>query len=407
MSSKKITVLAIEDDPGDIHLLRRCLEDIPGWEVKFLAFTEPADALTQLSQHAPGVILLDYVLGATTGLEVLKTIQRYGCKCPVVILTGHGDEELAAELMRCGAADYLPKNRLSRNSLKRVISNVTAKHKLQEALEEHRQRLEEINQALLRKNQEIQGFYHRLSSKLADPVTSVRGHLSMVLAGSAGPLPDSQRKYLKIAKEGCDQIYLCINDLLEVTALLTGKLAINPCPVSIDKLVHRVVASMSPAAQEKGIRLKYIIQPDLPEVSIDENRMAQVLSNVLSNALKFTPEGGEIIVRVADNPISPEFVLVSVRDTGRGIEPDKLPYIFDRLYQAKSSDWVDHGGMGFGLYICRELIRLHGGDISAHSEPGKGSTFSFTIPKRVPQETSHTVTEIQKEGAHAKESRGG
>ena len=404
MASKKITVLAIEDDPGDIHLLRRCLEDIPGWEGKFLAFTEPADALTQLSQHAPDVILLDYVLGATTGLEVLKTIQRYGCKCPVVILTGHGDEELAAELMRFGAADYLPKNRLSRNSLKRVISNVMANHKLQEALEEHRQRLEEVNQDLLRKNQEIRGFYHRLSGKLADPVTSVRGHLSMVLAGSTGPLTYSQRKYLKIAKENCDQICFYINDLVEVTTLLDGKHAINPCPVSIGELVHRVVASMSPAAQEKGIRLKHIIQPDLPEAWIDENRIAQVLSNLLSNALKFTPEGGEIMVRVADNPISPEFVLVSVRDTGRGIERDKLPYIFDRLYQATSSDWMTHRGLGLSLYICRELVRLHGGDISAHSEPGKGSTFVFSIPKHAPREASDTT--MEKEGAYEKDPRG-
>jgi len=402
MAHKKITVVAIEDDPGDIHLLRRCLEDIPGWEVKFFAFTEPANALAQLSRHAQDIILLDYLLGATTGLEVLKTIQRYGCKCPVVILTGHGDEELAAELMRFGAADYLPKNRLSCNSLKRVISNVMAKHKLQEALEEHRQRLEEINQDLLRKNQEIRSFYHRLSSKLADPVTSVRGYLSMLLAESAGHLTDTQRKYLKIAKEGCDQICLCINDLVEVTALFTGKLAINPCPVSIDKLVHRVVASTSPAAQKKRIRLKHIIQPDLPEVGIDENRIAQVLSNMLSNALKFTPEGGEIMVRVGDNPISPEFVLVSVRDTGRGIEPDKLPYIFDRLYQVTSSDWMTHRGMGLGLYICRELIRLHGGDISVQSAPGKGSTFSFTIPKHTPPEASDTA--IERESALEKDS---
>ena len=334
---------------------------------------------------------------------MLKTIQRYGCKCPVVILTGHGDEELAAELMRYGAADYLPKNRLSANSLRRVISNAIAKYKLQEALEEHRRRLEEINQDLLRKNKEIQNFYHMVSHELSSPLTSARECMSTVLNGMAGPLNDKQRKFLEIARQSCSQMCVYVNDLLDVARLHTGKLAINPCPVSIDKLVHRVVASMSPAAQEKGIRLKHIIQPDLPEVGIDENRIAQVLSNMLSNALKFTPEGGEIMVRVADNPISPEFVLVSVRDTGRGVEPDKLPYIFDRPYQAKSSDWMDRGGMDLGLYICRELIRLHGGDILAHSEPGKGSTFSFTIPKHAPKEASDKVKE--KEGAYEKDSR--
>lgn len=400
MTSKKVTVLLIEDDPGDIHLVRRCLEDIPAWEVEIFAFTEPAEALAQLSRHAQDIILLDYVLGATTGLEVLKTIQRYGCKCPVVILTGRGDEELAAELMRFGAADYLPKSRLSVNSLRRVISNAIAKYKLQEALEEHRRRLEEINEDLLRKNQEIQNFYHMVSHELSSPLMSAQEYVSTVLNGTAGPLNDKQRKFLEIARQSCSQMCVYVNDLLDVARLHIGKLGINPCPVSIEKLVHGVVASKSPAAQEKGSRLKYIIQPDLPEVSIDQKRIKQVLSNMLSNALKFTPEGGEIIVRVDDNPTAPEFVLVSVSDTGRGIEPDRLPYIFDRFYQVRSGDWMTHRGMGLGLHICQELVRLHGGDIWVQSEPGKGSTFSFTIPKCTPEETSHTVSVMEREDAH-------
>ena len=157
------------------------------------------------------------------------------------------------------------------------------------------------------------------------------------------------------------------------------------------------MTSISSAAQKKGIRLAHEIEPDLPEVYIDENRIKQVLWNMLSNALKFTPESGEIVVRVAQNPIAQEFVLLSVTDTGRGIEPDKLPYIFDRLYQVTSSDWMTHQGLGLGLYICRELVRLHGGDISVQSELGKGSTFSFTLPKHVPQETLRTV--IERKGA--------
>lgn len=400
MEHKKITVLAIEDDPGDIHLVRRYLEDIPGWGVTFLAFTEPAEGLSQLSHHAPDIILLDYLLGDTTGLEVLKSIQCYGCECPVVILTGHGHEELAAELMRFGAADYLPKNRLSSNSLKRVISNAIAKYKLQEALEEHRRKLEETNQDLLRKNQEIQSFYHKLSYKLKSPMTSALGYVSMMLEESPGPLTDAQRKYLKTAEDCCKHMCECINDLVDVTDLQTGKFVIHRCPISIEKLIHQIMASISSAAQKKGIRLAHEIEPDLPDVYIDENRIKQVLWNMLSNALKFTPEGGEIMVRVADNPIVPEFVLISVRDTGRGIEPNKLPYIFDRLYQVTSSDWMTHQGLGLGLYICRELVRLHGGDISVQSEPEKGSTFFFTVPKHAAQETSQAV--MEREGAYEK-----
>jgi two-component system sensor histidine kinase/response regulator len=400
MERIRVRVLAIEDDPGDVQLLSRYLEDIPGWEVKLLAFTEPAEGLAQLFDNAPDIVLLDYLLGATTGLEVLKRIQRCGCKCPVVILTGCGTEELAAELMRYGAADYLTKNRLSANSLKRVISNAIAKCKLQEALEEHRRRLQEMNQDLFRKNEEIQNFYHMVSHELSSPLTSAREYVTTVLEGTAGPLNDKQRRFLEIARESCDQMCVYVNDLLDVTRLQTEKFSVHPSRVSIDKLVHQLVASTYPAAQEKGIRLKHIIEPDLPEVNIDEARINQVLSNLLGNALKFTPEGGQIMVQVADNPAAPEFLIVSVTDTGRGIERDKLPYIFDRLYQATNSDWRTHRGMGLGLYICRELVRLHGGDIWVQSEPGKGSTFSFTIPKCSPEEAFHTVTVMGSEDAH-------
>jgi len=400
MEYRKITVLAIEDDPGDIHLVRRYLEDIPGWEVTFLAFTQPAEGLTQLSHHAPDIILLDYLLGDTTGLEVLKTIQKSGYTCPVVILTGHGHEELAAELMRFGAADYLPKNRLSANSLKRVISNAIAKHKLQEALEAHRRRLQEINHELLRKNEEIQNFYHMISHELSSPLTSAQEYVSMVLDGMAGPLNDKQRRFLGIARENCNQMCIHVNDLLDVTRLQTGKFAIHVRPFPMAKLVQGVVASMSSVAKDKGISLELVMESDLPDVLIDEKRITQVLNNLLSNALKFTPEGGEITVGVADNPLASEFILVSVRDTGRGIEPDKLPHIFDRLYQVTSGDWVTHQGLGLGLYICRELVRLHGGEISVQSEPGKGSTFSFSLPKHIPQETSNTI--VEREGANEK-----
>jgi two-component system sensor histidine kinase/response regulator len=377
MRGKKITVLAIEDDPGDIHLVRRCLEDIPGWEVRFLPFTEPAEGLAQLSRGEEDIILLDYLLGSTTGLEVLKAIQHAGCKSPVVILTGHGHEELAAELMRFGAADYLPKNRLSSNSLRRVISNAIAKCKLQEALEKHRRNLQEANQELLRKSQEIQTFYQRLSSKLKSPVTSARGYVSLVLEGSAGPLTDAQSKYLNHIQHSCGQMLDCIRDLDDVTGLQTGELAITLSPISIDELVHEVMTSISPAAQKKNICLR--------------NEIQQVLSHLLSNALKFTREGGQIRVRATESPLVPGFVVISVHDTGRGIEREKLRFVFDRLYQVSNDDWMTHRGLGLGLYICRELIKLHGGDMSVHSEPGRGSTFSFTVPIHVTQEASDPV----------------
>jgi signal transduction histidine kinase len=144
---------------------------------------------------------------------------------------------------------------------------------------------------------------------------------------------------------------------------------------------------MALTAHARGIRLQRVIAPDLPIVWIDEQRIAQVLANLVSNALKFTPAGGEVVVRVSNAPQPSAAVLVSVSDTGPGIAPEHQGYIFDRLYQVRSDDAGIEGGLGLGLYICRELVRLHGGEIWVDSTLGQGSTFAFTVPQHRASDT--------------------
>lgn len=284
----------------------------------------------------------------------------------------------------------------------KLIREITERKLAEARLAERTMQLQRTNKDLLRKNEEIESFYHTVSHELKTPLTSAREYVSLVLDKLAGPLTSEQREFLETSMESCDQMTLCINDLLDATRLQTGKLAVNPHPFSMDKLVQRVVALMAPAAEDKGISLQHVIEPDLPDVLIDEKRVAQVLTNLLDNALKFTPEGGEIVVKIGNSPRSLEFVLVSVSDTGRGIEPDRLGRIFDRLYQVKESDSMTQGGLGLGLSICQELVGLHGGEIWAESQPGKGSTFFFTVPKHLPREMVTSGTE--KGGENEKDS---
>jgi CheY-like chemotaxis protein/anti-sigma regulatory factor (Ser/Thr protein kinase) len=122
------------------------------------------------------------------------------------------------------------------------------------------------------------------------------------------------------------------------------------------------------------------VEPSLPVVSLDENRITQVITNLLNNALKFTEPGGRIVARVSSSIDRADMVEVSLSDTGRGIPAEQLDRIFDRLYQVKSGDASTEQGVGLGLYICRELVRLHGGDISVESKVGEGSKFTFTLP---------------------------
>jgi CheY-like chemotaxis protein len=151
------------------------------------------------------------------------------------------------------------------------------------------------------------------------------------------------------------------------------------------------MAMIKPAAAQKKIRLSEDLDATLIDVEVDESRIMQIIANLLNNALKFTPEGGAVALTFRQHPSDPERVQISVADTGCGIPKDHLERIFDRLYQVHGGDVSTNGGMGLGLYICRELVVLHGGNIWATSEIGKGSTFTFDLPKRAMTKGPHVL----------------
>ncbi len=269
--------------------------------------------------------------------------------------------------------------------------DVTERRRAEEEMRRIQAQVERTNADLRRKNDEIQNFYHTLSHELKTPLTSAREFISIVVDGLAGPPNDTQREYLRIALDSCNQLRVCINDLLDATRLETGKLSIDLKPTAVGDVARRVLKTLEAAASGKTIALECDIEPDLPKVELDENRITQVVTNLLNNALKFTEPGGRITVAVAASPDKHGHVEVSVSDTGRGIPPGQMERIFDRLYQIKTGDATTEQGVGLGLYICRELVRLHGGDIRVESQPGVGSTFTFTLPVTAPEEHRSTL----------------
>ena len=258
--------------------------------------------------------------------------------------------------------------------------DVTERKRAEEEMRRIQHQLERTNSDLRRKNDEIQNFYHTLSHELKTPLTSAREFISIVVDGLAGALNERQKEYLNIALGSCNQLRVCINDLLDATRLETGKLSIDLKPVDLGDLAQRVVSALRPAALGKDIDLHCEVEPDLPNVSLDENRIAQVITNLLNNALKFTGAGGRITVQVALSAEHEDALEVSITDTGCGIPDEQMDRIFDRLYQIKSGDSTTEQGVGLGLFICRELVRLHGGEISVESKLGEGSTFAFFLP---------------------------
>jgi two-component system sensor histidine kinase/response regulator len=379
-SAVRFSLLAIDDSPSDLDVLRRLVRKMPEWEVEFLACSEPMEAVALLDQRSVDVVLVDYRLGAITGLQLLEELRRSGFQGAIIVLTGQGDERVAAEAMRSGAADYMPKEDLSGANLRRAVSSALERSRLQIALTEHRKRLERANQDLQRRNTEIQSFYHTLSHELKTPLTAAREFVSILMEGLAGPLTPTQTEYLGYVKEGCDQMTVCMNDILDVTRMETGRLSMRPSPQDLPALVRRVAATLASRAQAAGIQIEQDIAPGIPETVFDPHRIAQVLSNLVDNALKFSPDGGRVKIRVGRDPSDAERISVSVEDTGKGIPPEHQANIFERLYQVRDGSEQSRMGLGLGLFICREIVRLHGGEISVQSEVGKGTTFTFTLP---------------------------
>ncbi|MGA7171668.1 MAG: HAMP domain-containing sensor histidine kinase, partial [Candidatus Sulfotelmatobacter sp.] len=205
-------------------------------------------------------------------------------------------------------------------------------------------------------------FLSHVSHELRTPLTCIHQFVTLLLDGLAGPLAPM------------------IRDLLEATRVESGKMRVEPRCLALGELIQQTVAMMRPMAAEKQIGLEIGVDQRLPLVHADPDRVLEVLTNLVDNAIKFTPPDGSVVIQACIVEADPSSAYVSVSDTGRGINPETKTLIFERLYQDADSVDNNRSGLGLGLFICKEIVRLHGGRIWASSEPGQGSTFTFTLP---------------------------
>jgi signal transduction histidine kinase/CheY-like chemotaxis protein len=219
-------------------------------------------------------------------------------------------------------------------------------------------------------------FLATLSHELRTPLNAILGWLQMLELGQLTPA--RTRQAIEVIGRNARLQARLIEDILDVSRIISGKLEIERDSVSIDQLVDSVMAGIAPAADARRIALDQHLAAGLPAIHGDGRRLHQVLNNVLANAIKFTPEGGAIVIR-AD--VVDGFLTIEVSDTGVGIAPDLLPFIFDRFRQGDSRSTRSFSGLGLGLAIARHLVELHGGDIAARSDgPGTGTTVTIRLP---------------------------
>jgi signal transduction histidine kinase/ActR/RegA family two-component response regulator len=214
--------------------------------------------------------------------------------------------------------------------------------------------------------------------------TPLNGVLGMAQIMERHPLVEPQRERLQTIQSSAKALLSIVNDVLDISKIEAGKLDIAPTEFDLREFALRLVQLYEPLAREKGVDFRLSVDGGGPDLRYgDDVRLRQIVSNLVSNALKFTSQG-EIAVRFS---LSGEDVMCEVRDTGSGISPADLPHVFDRFVQADGSNIRTVGGTGLGLAICRELAELMGGEISARSTPGAGSTFSLRVPMPAGQGT--------------------
>lgn len=238
-------------------------------------------------------------------------------------------------------------------------------------------KLQVLNQRLLELDELKTQFLNNAAHELRTPLTPIKTQMHILKNAEWGGLNDRQQRAISMMDRNIERLNLLVQDLLEVARLQAGRLKLDRRPMDLSLLAHEAVESFGDPARQAGIRLDLRTGPPLM-VDADPKRLIQVMFNLLSNALKFTPTGGQISVELTCDETD---AIVRVRDTGRGMKAEDIGKLFNPFSQIADGSEVTQPGSGLGLFICRGILEQHGGRVWAESPgPGQGSVFTFALP---------------------------
>jgi signal transduction histidine kinase len=241
--------------------------------------------------------------------------------------------------------------------------------------------LAQANMALYESNRLKGDFLATMSHELRTPLNSILGFSEVLL--SSEQLSDKQQRWVRNIQSSGDRLLNLINDILDLAKIEAGKMQVRLAEFSIYDVCEGLLAMFRPIAEKKNVELRGQLEPGFPTLHQDVVKLQQILSNLLSNAIKFTPEGGRVLLQVEAGP---HCAIIKIMDTGVGIAADEQDLVFEKFRQGGNPLTREHAGTGLGLSIVRELSKLLGGEVSLHSELGRGSTFTVRLPLHLSQE---------------------
>jgi signal transduction histidine kinase len=243
--------------------------------------------------------------------------------------------------------------------------------------------LAQANEELSKANEELKSldrmkdeFLSNVSHEFKTPLTSIKGYSQLILDGTLGDINDQQKKAIDTVIRNSDRLRRLVDSLLYLSRTQVGRMSYYFEKVQLEEVINNCIHDQLPQAKNNGVILRTEIE-DISPVRADKDKLTDVLTNLIDNALKFTPKGGHIIVAARKVPSG---VHIEVKDTGIGIPVDQIPHLFQRFYQVDSSTSRRYGGTGLGLHISKTIVEAHKGKIWIESEEGKGTTVHVELP---------------------------
>ena len=380
--SKEIQVLFIDDEESIIDGVQRLFAREP---YAIFATTIPDKAREALANEKIKVVVSDYRMPEISGVKFLREVKDKYPDRVKILFTGYTDFSAAEEAINVGEVYRFISKPWKTAELLSTIRQCIEHYDLVAAAKAHEEELEITNKKLKAMYEIQKEFTSTVSHELRTPLASIKMGIDLVFKKMLGEINKEQEDALGHVKLNVDRLKRLIDDILDLTKMESGKLQMNFIMNDIHRVIQEVTESQKDVAQSRGLYLKMELDDKIPKVVFDSDRIVQVLNNLLSNAIKFTKQGG-ITIKTQDKS-QENHIIVSIKDTGKGIAEVDIQKLFQKFQQIESAQENEEGGTGLGLAICKEIISRHGGKIWVESKPGEGTTFNFILPiqeRRIP-----------------------